>query len=404
MKNYSLKPQNDNNTPNGWQTLPRICMFIPSYYPLVGGAERQAQQLSKMLIGKGVDVFVLTRRIKGTNPRENVDDVPVYRTYAPNSVLFLFSSLIFLIKHRNEYDIIHVHTPDSPAITAIIVSLFLNKKIIVKIRGTGKGSFFDRISNSFFRQISWVFRRVVVDCWVAINKEAVGQLLQFGISRRKIVEIPNGVDTQLFHPIPPERKFELRKNLPFPTDHLLCLFVGRLIKSKRVDLLIESWVEIINNFPQLHLLIIGGGNEETNLKNLVKKHNLSSTISFTGEISPNEVLTYLQMGNLFILPSEREGISNALLEAMSTGLPIIATKIAGNEEVVVEGKNGFLIEPGNRKELSDAILKLAKDDVLLQSAGQQSRFIIETAFSLEVIANKYIRTYKRLLGGTNDNE
>lgn len=365
------------------------------------------QQLSKTLIGKDVDVFVLTRRIKGTNPRENIDGIPVYRIYAPNSIFFLFSSLIFLIRHRNEYDIIHVHTQDSPAITASIAGLFVNKKVIVKVRRTGKGAFFDRIADSFFRKVCWLFLRAVVDCWVAINKEAMGQLLKFSVPKHKIVKIPNGVDAQFFHSVPPRRKLELRKNLPFPTKHLLCLFVGRLIKRKRADFLIESWVEVINNFPQLHLSIIGTGNEETNLKNLVKKHNLSSTISFAGEMSKNEVLTHLQMGDLFILPSESEGMPNALLEAMSVGLPIIATKIAGIEEVVVDGKNGFLIKPGNRKELSDAILKLVKDDVLLQSAGQQSRFIIETAFSLEVIAHKYIQTHKRLLGGyarQNDND
>ena len=376
-------------------------MFIPSFSPLVGGAERQAQQLSRMLIRKGIDVFILTRQIRGTNSYESVDGVPVYRTYASNSIFFLFSSLRFLIKNRSKYNIIHVHTPDSPAITASIVRLILNKRIVVKIRRTGEGAFLDRIADSIFRRLCWIFLRSVVDCWIAINREAVKQLFQLGISRNRIVETSNGIDSELFQPLSLKRKHELRSFLPFPAEYLLCLFVGRLIKRKGVGILIQSLAEVMESFPQLHLMIIGMGNEEANLRNLVEKHNLGPAISFMGEISRDEVLVHLQMGDVFILPSESEGMPNALLEAMSVGLPVIATRIAGIEEVVVDGKNGFLVQPGSRTELSNALLRLAEDSSLLCSAGQQSRAIIDMAFSLDYVADKYIQTYRKLLGRSN---
>ena len=150
--------------------LPGICMLIPSFYPLVGGAEKQVQELSRYLKEKKiVDVFILTRRLPGTDPLEILNGIPINRTPALTIPVFLLSSFLFLLRNRASYDIIHVHTLNSPSLVAGLVKLLLGKKVLLKVRRGGESSVLGCLRSTILGRARLRFLRWTVDKWIAIS-------------------------------------------------------------------------------------------------------------------------------------------------------------------------------------------------------------------------------------------
>ena len=381
-----------------------ICMLIPSFYPLVGGAERQAQELSKRLAAKGISVIILTRRLAGTKKSKVMDQLPIHRTFALNmtapgrGVAFLLSSFLFLFRNRSTYDIIHVHTLNSPSLVAGLAKWLLRKKVIVKATRTGAGSVLRKLTRSWSGRTRLSFLKRSVDVWVAISSETQQELVDFGLSPEKVVNIPNGVDTDHISPLSGEDRAQLRANAILPVDAPVGIFVGRLIPRKRVDLLLEAWKDVGADHPNAHLLIAGSGEEANRLQQMTVDHAIDHLVSFLGQLQPQEVVKYLQLSDVFILPSESEGLSNALLEAMSAGLAPIATRIGGNTDVINDGDNGLLFEVGDRAGLIEALARCFGDETLRKRMGSRARTTIEDKFSLDAIAEQYVALYQRLMG------
>ena len=380
-----------------------ICMLIPSFYPSVGGAERQAQELSKRLTSKGIGVLVLTRRLAGTKKFEVVDQLPVYRTFALNraaagcAAVFLLSSFFFLLRNRRTYNIIHVHTLNSPSLVAGLIKWLLRKKVIVKATRSGEGSTLQRLKGSWLGRKRLSFLKKSVDVWVAISSDTQQELVAIGLSPEKVVNIPNGVDTNHLRPISGEDRTQLRADASLPVDALIGIFVGRLIPRKGVDLLLEAWKEISAVHPNTYLLIVGTGEEANRLQQLIVGHTICHRVRFLGQLQPEEVVKYLQLSDVFILPSESEGLSNALLEAMSVGLAPIATRIGGNTDVINDCDNGLLFEVGDKAGLIEALARCLRDKALRERIGARARRTIEERFSLGAVSEQYVELYQRLI-------
>ena len=227
-----------------------------------------------------------------------------------------------------------------------------------------------------------------VDGIVAVSKDVKSSILDtmFGISSDKITIIRNCVDVKRYHQGFDRGK--TRAQFGLSDKDLIGIAVATFKRQKGHVYLIEAASELVKQFPDFHLLFVGDGELKTEMESLVKQLNLDGRIHFLGTRS--DVPALLAASDLFILPSLWEGLPMALIEAMASGLPVVATRVSGTNEVMADEKTGFLVEPGNSRGLVDAIQKVLDDPGGAKVMGLASRSRVEELFSARTQAAEYI--------------
>jgi sugar transferase (PEP-CTERM/EpsH1 system associated) len=217
---------------------------------------------------------------------------------------------------------------------------------------------------------------------------------QAGCPSGTIQVIYNGVDDSKFK-ARPEVRTRIRRELNIPSDRLVIGFVGRLVALKDVMTLLKG-VEILGpGSPSAHVLIVGSGPELLRLEEYVRQSSrLLGRVTFTG--ASDNVAELLNGMDVFVLPSLLEGMSNTLLEAMSSGVPVIATGVGGNPEVVEEGVCGYLFRPAAADELAGAMRKLLHDEHQRVRLGTAARQLVQSKFSLDRMLSRYSEFYLSL--------
>ncbi len=389
----------------------KVLMVISQFYPLIGGAEKQAQLLAKKLIEKSVDVTLITGwwRIN-TLPTERIDGIRVIRNFScwgmfgirgirSFGVLAYMASLgAYLLAQGKHYDLIHVHQVLYPAFVSVFFGReLLHKPVLVKSGSSGMTSDIRELrrypSGDF--QLKYLVKKM--DYLVATNKISGREFIEIGYPESRIVYIPNGVEIS-----------SEGKGAYAPVRTVLTS--ARLSREKGMDILIKAWAQVMQHEKSLKLLILGDGPLASELRNLSKSLNLTDSIDFRGMVQ--DVSSYLREADLFVLPSRTEGVSNALLEAMSQGIPCIATDVGGNPEALGKGeskevsvgqyilaKNGVLVHPGDVQGLSNAIRYLIREGGVREEVGRRSRQYIRENYSIDLIANRYIELYQHMLSG-----
>ncbi len=228
-----------------------------------------------------------------------------------------------------------------------------------------------------FRGI-WKKAAALVACSEGLKERA----LRF-LPSASIDVIPNGVELDRFHPAETSQR----------PDALRLLTVGRLSVTKRVEMLIDA-VEILHKQGcKLHFTIIGGGALEPQLREIVLKKNLGNIVEITGRTDPEDMPQLYRRNDILISASMQEGMSNAMLEAMASGLPIITTRCEGLEELIAD--NGLVVEPANAEAIAKAVKKLADDRQLRRQMSLAARRRAEQ-FSWSRAAEQYLALYERL--------
>ncbi|MFH1784733.1 MAG: glycosyltransferase family 4 protein [bacterium] len=380
---------------------PRICMICSQFYPVVGGTERQAENLAIELKKKGYSVFILTQRIKGIENKEVKDGITIYRKIvAPHlgllfGISYIISVFLFLWGKRKQYDIIHCHIFYLHTISAVIIGKLFQKKVIVKLACTsdfGEIQTMQKEKKADF--LLKIYRKA--DIFVSVSQEGIKELKNIGIPESKIIYIPNSIDTSKLFPVSDIEKIELKEKLFLDKEKKIVSFVGRLNLQKGVEYLLYAWQKVIKEYPQSLLLIIGDGPERKNLEQLSNGLKIKDTnIIFMG-IKRN-ISDYLQASNIFVLPSLSEGLSGALLEAMACGLPCIVTRIGGNIDLIEDRVSGLFVEQANVADLAEKIKYLSGNPRLEPLLGKNARLNVEKKFSLPIFVEEYIQLYKNLI-------
>lgn len=367
----------------------RILMVISQFYPLLGGAEQQALNLAKGLMRNGIEVSILTRQIKGLSQFEEIQGIPVYRSIrtVPAGKLFglfyFITVFLFLLKMKDSYDIIHCHLAQgfhSPA--ALLMKALFKKKVIIKIGATGPLSDFRMLQdvlfgNFFLRQLQHADRIIVV-C-----DQASREAQRAGIPFSSIVQVPNGVDIEHFKPSSDCKK----KNI--------ITFAGRLDYMKGIHVLLEAFKMLKQKEGDILLHIIGDGPDKKKLLLMAEKLGIKDFVVFYGEV--HDISPLLRESAVFVLPSLSEGLSNVVLEAMACGLPVVATKVGGNGDIIKDGVNGTLVEPEKPQQLSDALEKIIRTHGLAIRMGFEARATVEERFALDMIIERYGTLYSEVL-------
>jgi glycosyltransferase involved in cell wall biosynthesis len=389
----------------------RILMVISQFHPIIGGAEKQAQLLAKELIEKGLKVTLVTGWWRINTPAtERIDGIKIIRNFScwgmfgikgirSFGVLAYMASLgAYLLAQGKHYDLIHVHQALYPAFVSVFFGReLLHKPVLVKSGSSGMTSDISQLrqypSGNF--QLKYLVKKM--DYLVATNKISRKEFIEIGYPESRIVYIPNGVKIS-----------SEGKGTYAPVRTVLTS--ARLSREKGMDILIKAWAQVVQHEKSLKLLILGDGPLASELRNLSKSLNLTDSVDFRGMVQ--DVSSYLRAADLFVLPSRTEGVSNALLEAMSQGIPCIATDVGGNPEALGKGeskgvsvaqyvlaKNGVLVRSGDVQGLSNAILYLIREGGVREEMGRRSRQYIRENYSIDLIADRYIELYQHMLSG-----
>lgn len=370
----------------------RVLMIMPSFYPVVGGMEIQVERLIPYVREHGIDAAVLTRRPAGTAKAEQRDDVEIRRVMVSGgpglrSIAFTLFSVVDIVRNRREIDVIHAHSIMSPTTIAAVAGLLLRKPSIVTLHNSYEP---EHLLNKPFGKHRLRLYRRIISRFVSISSDIKQLLHQHGVPSSRIVSIPNGIDTTHFSPaLNPERS-SLRARLGLPLEQPIVVFVGRLQPVKQVDVLLHAWAGAESG----HLIVLGDGEERDALTELAKTLKLGGRVEFRGMV-PN-VVDYLRAADIFVLPSASEGLSVALLEAMSSGLVPVATAIGGAVELIEDQETGLLVQSGDIIGLRSALSHALSSPAWRQSATQRGRELMVANYDLRVIAARLAGVYHDL--------
>jgi glycosyltransferase involved in cell wall biosynthesis len=368
----------------------RVVMIILEYHPIVGGAQRQLAEIAPLLRDAGVDVQILTRRARGLPAYELIDEVPVHRLPAPGpkaiaSVVFVLAALARLRTLRP--DVIHAYSLFSPCTIAVLAHRLLGVPSVVKVLRGGYAGDVERLRRKPFAWLRIRSLRALIDRYAVISREIDLELDALGVPEVHRVALPNGVNVERFRPADPEERKELRDSLDWSVGPSV-IYCGRLVPEKRVDLLIEAWKTVRRHHPSAVLDIVGGGPCETELRSTA-----GEGVRFVGEVA--DVVPYLRASDIFALPSATEGLSNAMLEAMAVGLPVLASSVGGNSDLVADRVTGRLIPAEDGEALTTALLELLEDPDRAR-LGAAARLKITESYSLGSIAERLHALYREL--------
>lgn len=286
-------------------------------------------------------------------------------------------------------DVIHAHELLSPATTAVAAKQRFGSPIVAKVLRGGTLGDLAKLHNKPLGARRIASLRQHMDAFITTSHEIDAELEAFSIDLSRRIYIPNGVDTDRFAPVTRADKQALRQPLNLLPDSPVVLFMGRLAAEKRVDNLLAIWPTIRHAHPHAELFIIGTGDEESKLR-----ATAGLGVKFMGAI--DDVAPYLQMADVFVLPSATEGLSNAMLEALATGLPVIATQVGGAPDIITDGINGSLIPPDDRSRLQDALSKLLGDATRRATFGSRGRAFIQQHYALPVTAQRLRTLYDQV--------
>jgi len=297
------------------------------------------------------------------------------------------SSLVEVIK-RHKPDV--VHSRNWGTIESVPAAWFARVPVVIHSEHGYEVETLTRLSTH-----RRVLRRAVYAMADSIFT-VTGQLREFHakqawISPERIQVIRNGINTEKFAPRPDLKK-NLREKLRIPAERFVIGSVGRIVPIKDHGAMLKAAELLIGRGLDLHVVLVGSGPELVRHQGYAKQSSeLSERVTFM-EATEN-VVEALSVMDVFVLPSLSEGMSNTLLEAMSCGLAVVASRVGGNPEVVEEKRSGLLFTAGVAAGLADCVWRLAADGALRKQLGEAARERILQKFSLQRMVDDYSRLY-----------
>lgn len=381
-------------------------LFVCHYFlPHMGGIENVVYHEANGLTDLGAKITVLTSRIPGKEYRSPLPKIKIIRIGALNIFENLFGIpypifspdiITALWREIKNNDITHVHGHMYlSSFVAAVFSRILHKPLILTQQNT-----FIEYKNPFLRAIENIVDKTIGAFTLKTAKAVIVPSLKTKNYVSSIVKniacplvMPNGVDTDKFSP--PKNKIYIRKQLSLP-GKFICLTVRRITFKNGLDTLLES-AKLLKNNTDITFIIGGTGPDEIMMKKYISTNNLKN-VRCVGFISDSDLPLYYQASNLFILPSKKgEGLPLVVLEAFSSGIPVIATKSGGHEEIILNDQTGFLTKVGDARAISKNINYLFKNPNILSKMSVNCRRLAVRDYSWNNHNRKLLYLYKQVL-------
>ena len=382
-----------------------ILVLCYEYPPIGGGGGVGAQQYAEAWAEAGHNVIVLTSWDKGLERRERARGVDVIRvsTFGKRNratatnfsmlcyLIFGFAYLIFHIGDFRQVEIINTHFAIPTGPLGMAASKLLSVPNVLTIIG---GDIYDPTKRSSPHRSSilrFVNRGIINSATsvVAISSDTKKRTEEhYNLKKGK-----KGIKVINYGFNPPESSHPNRSDLGLNDQNYYLIAVGRLVKRKGFEYLINS----LQNLPtEIHLLIIGDGPLEHELKNVAIQAGVSERVSFLGYQTRQRIWEYLQVADCFVLSSLHEGLGIVVQEAMCAGLPIVATDNGGQVDLIRNGRNGLLVKPMDSLVLATAIEKIYSERDMAAEMGRNNRNDIKRC-DMSVNREEYIRLFNNVI-------
>ena len=369
-----------------------VAFFIDSIWSLTGGTEVQLINIIKN-IDKIIFNPIICCHYKSEWMKKNFDLCPVYEIgfksiTNPKSWLKIisFSSLLKTINCQ----IVMCYFRDAN-ISATIAAKLAGVPVIIPNRRS-KGHWHNAVDIVLLRLINKFATKILT------NSEDVRYFTheREKVSLSKIDVIYNGVDLAKFTLTINNEKQKLRTEYNIPTNSIIGTVVANLRPVKGLDVLLKAIPEILKSIPNFLLLIVGKDlGEKSKLDKIIESKNISQQVQFLGLRS--DIQNILKLSDIGILPSRSESLSNAIVEYISVGLPVIATDVGGTKELILHGENGFLVKKEDSSGLARAVVKAFSSDSTLRNMSTMSRSRAKNMFDIKIQTKCYEDYFLKLL-------
>jgi len=370
-----------------------IIMITREFPPNSGGIGYYVYYLAKYLNERGYKISIITRGSFNKTTKEELNGIDLYRvSFLPMFPFHIFIHGVFvkrlLESIEKECDIVHMHSPLVPPVKTTLPIITTVHSPSRRARNALYHETFDLVSFAERCQSMFIYPSIEKKLFEISNKITTVsssvriELKEYGLNPREISVIRNGVDENLFRPI---------RNKKSKEDYVL--YVGSLKAGKGLLNLINCGYIVSKVKPNTKFLICGSGPLLSILKKRVKEMNLQKQFKFLGLLGRDRLVRIYQKAAIQVIPSQHEGLPTVLLEGMSCGLPVIATNVGGNNEVINSGKNGFLVPPNDPSAMANIIIELLDDVDLQKRIGNSARRTVENKYTWDKITDNVIQCY-----------
>jgi len=374
--------------------------ILSSYYPLIGGAEVFAQEVAEYVATKVGEADVITLHPdKSLSKFELINNVTVHRIGVSRigylrflgGFLRLLWHVLKLNKARN-YDLIHSVQDGIFCYVGTCVKRLTGRPHLITIQGGNiSAGFKNDLSGKILCKLQkWSFKNAD---WVHVISRSLAQESE-RLGAKNIAVLPNGINSRLFKPMDKEK---IRRKYSLSPKEKIVVSVARLAPVKGVDCLIRAIGLLVENISALRLIVIGDGKQRMELEQLIDQLHLNNKVQLLGFIPHEQILEYLNMADVFVLPSRHEGLGIALIEAMACGIPVIGSNVDGIVDLIEHEKNGILFPPNDEKELARALDKLLQDENLRRAFIEEGLEKVKENFLWSSILPKIEDIYTELV-------
>lgn len=384
----------------------RLISFGKMLYAWPPGSNEQDLALFEALSrAAGLKRVYIVAQGQGAHPRAGKSGrtallfVPRLRTHWLNHLWFAFSAMrLGLRLHRRGETVLQAADPTGGGLAALVVRALTRAPLLVHLQG----DLFNLPPAEFSWPRRWLSRRL--SAFVADSADQVRCVSEIlmrearnaGVRADKLMYVPSRCDTKRFdREIWKEQGEALRRRLEIPETVKIAVFIGVLSVHKGVSYLLRGTARLLDKRNDLHLLIVGGGALEGDLRRDAASLGIQGRVHFTGRVPYSEIPVYLAASDFFVLPSIDEGMPRVILEAMSMALPVLATRVGGNPEIVAEGETGVLVPPADPEALATGMETILGGGDLLKEWGRRARDAVRERFDYERGVQGYARAVKR---------
>jgi len=362
-----------------------ILLISPSFPPYTSGAATYFEQLAKHVSKSSTcRVIVLTTYHKAERVIQRKDNYKLIRiipNYVRRNVFVRLAVLpiatfivMLLLWIRYQYNIIHVHSSTAITLGACLVSKCTRIPLIYDVQD--------------LMAPKWILRCGAVKKYIATGQHVRHRLQSFSISHKDIFTITS---------IPPLYDFKITDSIQKTVRQKVeFIFVGELNKKvKGIDILMKALKKAARESLSISLTIVGTGPDKQYCKTYLEKNpELQKRVTLGGTLTNKQAMEAIAQSDVLVLPSRTEGIPRVIIEAFLFGKPVIATRVGGIPDVVKDNENGILIQPGDSKELTRAILRVTNNTELREKLGTHARAYAKTLPTWDELSQNIITIYK----------
>ncbi len=380
----------------------KICIVSDAYYPYPSGVSEYTFYVAKYLRKRGHKVRILTThypRIKGVRGEETergvfrvgrVFLIPANKSYATPTIGFGISRIVKNFIQKENFDVLHLHTPIFPGLSYFALRHSKSANVAV-FHSTGFKPL--KLGANYFKR---VFRKSLskIHQKIAISPSAKNHINSYFGEDFNI--IPCGVDIEKFS--------SSSKKINLPPRGPKILYFGRIDRRKGLFELLESFPLILKKFPKALLIVAGSGPLEKKAKKIAKKIGISKSVIFKGFIPAEKVPSYYASCDVYCSPAlGGESFGIVLIEAMASGIPVVASKIVGYDFVIKDGYNGLFCDPKSSKDIASKVLNVLENRKLSEMLVENAKNFVRN-YSWEIIVEQIEKVYFRALAISKSNK